>query len=316
MKSNKKNSEASTAINITTNKYKKQKNSPSKYPKNIISTFQTTALSQPLAWPSLSQKPELETKILVLNQIVSITSFFSLKECTNFIDFIDQFIPLKAANPTLIPKKGEAYRDNDRFSVEDRSFAETLYAITGLSKMIFSLIPCNSSKTVKTVVGLNPNIRIYRYSPGQKFGPHYDESVKDSLGRVSGWTLLIYLNGGEEEREVPLVGGETVFYRGKKGDEIVVKPTRGLALLHKHGFDCLLHEALEVKKGTKYLLRTDPIQALAYVSLISKAQLVIIDSSSQVRPPCRLKFIGSLYIFPLESFRNEEIVISVISWDV
>ena len=35
------------------------------------------------------------------------------------------------------------------------------------------------------------------------------------------------------------------------------KPTLGSALVHMHGDDCLLHEGNEVKKGVKYLFRTD-----------------------------------------------------------
>jgi hypothetical protein len=31
----------------------------------------------------------------------------------------------------------------------------------------------------------------------------------------------------------------------------------GMALLHKHGDDCLLHEGREVKSGEKWVLRSD-----------------------------------------------------------
>ncbi|CAB4415398.1 unnamed protein product [Rhizophagus irregularis] len=111
----------------------------------------------------------------------------------------------KSANQSLKPKKGEAYRDNDRFSIENIKFSQELYD-SGLSPLV---------------------------SNGQKFGQHYDDSVQDSLGRISEWTLLIYLNGGDNENE----------------------PERGMALLHKHGHDCLLHEAKEVKRGFKYVAK-------------------------------------------------------------
>ena len=38
-----------------------------------------------------------------------------------------------------------------------------------------------------------------------------------------------------------------------------VKPQAGLALLHKHGNDCLLHEALAVRSGVKHILRSDVV---------------------------------------------------------
>ncbi|RHZ88468.1 hypothetical protein Glove_22g17 [Diversispora epigaea] len=218
-----------------------------------------------LKWPTISFKSNLQLKTLLENQIVIIPSFLTSQECTNLINFIDQNIPLEKISITSFKKKSdEAFRDNDRFSIEDIKFAEYLYNDTGLSSLISqqqhsqqswtsSLLKNNDNDKVS---GLNSNIRIYKYNTGQRFEQHYDDSVKDFLGRKSDWTLLIYLNGGENDYEMPLLGGETVFYKSKK-HEIIVKPERGMALLHKHGHDCLLHEAKEVKKGFKYVLRSD-----------------------------------------------------------
>jgi len=47
---------------------------------------------------------------------------------------------------------------------------------------------------------------------------------------------------------------------GKRNKVIAsVAPSTGMALLHKHGDDCLLHEGKVVKAGIKYLLRSDVI---------------------------------------------------------
>ena len=49
---------------------------------------------------------------------------------------------------------------------------------------------------------------------------------------------------------------------GKKGKVVAsVCPEAGLALLHKHGDDCLLHEGRPVTTGVKYVLRSDVIFA-------------------------------------------------------
>ncbi|KAG0268328.1 hypothetical protein BGZ95_002507 [Linnemannia exigua] len=40
---------------------------------------------------------------------------------------------------------------------------------------------------------------------------------------------------------------------------VAVKPERGLLLVHKHGDECMLHEALIVQRGFKYVLRTDVV---------------------------------------------------------
>ena len=79
------------------------------------------------------------------------------------------------------------------------------------------------------------------------------------------WTLLIYLTGPS----TGCVGGETVFYpekgptkkRSTKAEgatePVVVEPEVGMALLHKHGQECLLHEGRKVINGEKWVLRTD-----------------------------------------------------------
>ena len=56
-------------------------------------------------------------------------------------------------------------------------------------------------------------------------------------------------------------GGDTVFYKGSLGlkEAARVSPRVGMALLHVHGEDCLLHEGAAVRAGVKYLLRTDII---------------------------------------------------------
>jgi len=64
-----------------------------------------------------------------------------------------------------------------------------------------------------------------------------------------------------------VTGGETIFYNelpkqsGKKGsggtETIKVELEKGMALLHKHGRDCLLHEGAMVTNGEKWVLRTD-----------------------------------------------------------
>lgn len=65
----------------------------------------------------------------------------------------------------------------------------------------------------------------YRYSPGQRFGRHIDESNDLGEGRRTHYTLLIYLSGAPGKSKAKsktdnssqdsldlLVGGETVFY--------------------------------------------------------------------------------------------------------
>jgi hypothetical protein len=68
----------------------------------------------------------------------------------------------------------------------------------------------------------------------------------------------------QEEAELsklPLVGGETVFY-GPRGREVArVAPKAGMALLHRHGDECMEHEGAAVRSGLKYVLRSDVVFA-------------------------------------------------------
>jgi hypothetical protein len=75
------------------------------------------------------------------------------------------------------------------------------------------------------------------------------------------WTLLIYLTSPA----TGCIGGETVFYpdppqkksRDPPPEPFVVDLEVGLALLHRHGPDCMLHEGREVTSGEKWVIRSD-----------------------------------------------------------
>ena len=151
----------------------------------------------------------------------------------------------------------QAFRDNHRIAVTDPEFSGSLWRTCGLCRVGLDL-----QYNGKDALGLNANIRLYRYSAGQRFGKHVDESVKFEGGKETGYTLLIYLNGsGSNKKAEALQGGETVFYNehGRKLHTTV--PQAGKALLHLHGDECLEHEALEVRAGCKYILRSDVVFA-------------------------------------------------------
>ena len=73
------------------------------------------------------------------------------------------------------------------------------------------------------------------------------------------WTLLLYLSSAESGCK----GGETVFHpdppnkRQAPPPSIVAELSVGMALLHRHGKDCLLHEGREVTEGEKWVIRSD-----------------------------------------------------------
>lgn len=212
-------------------------------------------------WPLIKPKHKLQTTPLKDADLFTVQGFFTSAESQAFIKAAESigFVHQGSLGPT----KGEAYRDNDRVSVNDPILADTIWD-SGLDKL-FSDIKIRG----KVAVGLNPNIRFYRYSVGQRFGRHIDESVDLGEGKRTHYTLLIYLSGGfkpkpKNDRSMPqdsslesLVGGETVFYGSRNRIVAEVAPAEGMALLHIHGDKCMLHEARNVTKGVKYVFRSD-----------------------------------------------------------
>lgn len=219
-------------------------------------------------WPIIKPKQNLQVARLKDTDLFTVPNFFTSAESKAFIKAAESIG--FAHQGSLGPTKGEAYRDNDRISVNDPILVDTIWQ-SGLCNLLSDI-----KIRGKVAVGLNPNIRFYRYKVGQQFGRHIDESVDLGGGKRTHYTLLIYLSGGVKVRpkgrsdsnnpsndssSEPLIGGETVFYGSRNGVVAEVAPLEGMALLHIHGDKCMLHEARNVKKGVKYVFRSDVIFA-------------------------------------------------------
>ncbi|PKI35770.1 uncharacterized protein LOC116206103 isoform X2 [Punica granatum] len=211
-------------------------------------------------WPPVKPKPNLQINRLKETDLFTVPNYFTSAESQTFVKVAESIGFTHQGS--LGPLKGEAYRDNDRVSVNDPALANTIWE-SGLNTL-FSNIKIRG----KVAVGLNPNIRFYRYKVGQRFGRHIDESVDLGEGRRTHYTLLIYLSGGPKLKNSSkdmasdvLVGGETVFYNSWNNVVAEVAPTEGMALVHIHGDKCMLHEARNVTKGVKYVFRSDVVFA-------------------------------------------------------
>jgi hypothetical protein len=229
-------------------------------------------------WPAfapLLPQADLSLHETLAGQLVTIPNLFTATLCKTYVSFLSS-LPL-ATTPGK-PKRGDAVRVNDRFQIDDPAFAERLWSGTALRDLVLGKTENHGLDMDDVqrrelwggeVVGLNPNIRIYRYSKGQFFDQHYDDSNNvtlpgsPSVSARTTWTLLLYLTSPA----TGCVGGETVFYPDpepgkKKGKEpppepVVVELDVGLALLHRHGSQCMLHEGREVTQGEKWVIRSD-----------------------------------------------------------
>lgn len=96
----------------------------------------------------------IESWLLIVRQCIQVQNFLTSAESKAFVKAAESigFVHQGSLGPT----KGQAYRDNDRISVNDPVLADTIWE-SGLDKL-FSDIKIRG----KAAVGLNPNIRFYR----------------------------------------------------------------------------------------------------------------------------------------------------------
>jgi len=166
-----------------------------------------------------------------------ISNFLTKQECDALIDFSEQnqFEVAQLNTPSGLGFNLN-YRNNDKFTFEDKKLAENLWLKIETDERL-NIVPGWKP------IGLNERFRIYKYSKNQYFALHLDGSFERIPFVEQSWiTLLIYLNEN-------FVGGETSFQDG------ITIPKTGLAsFMTQHNY---LHEALEVKTGIKYVLRSD-----------------------------------------------------------
>jgi len=116
-------------------------------------------------WPRLQPLVPLEDlslDVLVEEQIILIRRLFTSSLCRQYTNFLSS-LPLTTTPGK--PKKGEALRVNDRFQIDDPDFANQLWSSTALKDLVTS----SGYDWGGEVIGLNPNIRIYRCASRSAF---------------------------------------------------------------------------------------------------------------------------------------------------
>ena len=180
----------------------------------------------------------LRPRHVVANEIIVVDDALTPRDCARIVDAIgDAFAPATSG-----ARRGEVRRRNGRFAETSEAFARRLFERARVARTF--------AFEMDDAAGLNPNVRVYRYREGERFGAHVDERVT-ALGRRSKYTALYYL-GGED-----VVGGATIFYDEFGDERCRVRPKIGRALYFRHGADMPEHEGEEVRRGTKYVLRSD-----------------------------------------------------------
>jgi predicted 2-oxoglutarate/Fe(II)-dependent dioxygenase YbiX len=172
------------------------------------------------------------------DRIVTVEGLFSPDECDDLVRLAESVgfsdAPITTGHGFVLRPE---VRNNTRVMLDDRQRAEALW------DRVAPFAPARRRRL--EAVGLNERFRFYRYEPGQYFRWHYDGAFHRSPSERSLFTAMLYLNEGFE-------GGETEFDLGE--GPVSITPGRGLLLLFDHG---LLHQGAPVRRGRKYVLRSD-----------------------------------------------------------
>lgn len=164
-------------------------------PRNKHSSKSESATQSAPDWPAfqhLSPATDLSLVPLLEDQIIIIPTFWTAGLCKTYVNFLST-LPLTTTPGK--PKRGDAVRVNDRYQIDNRAFAERLWSGTALKELVehprIDDDEAGSSRALDAaetkqlwggeVLGLNSNIRIYRYSKGQFFDQHCPSSQVSPL---------------------------------------------------------------------------------------------------------------------------------------
>jgi prolyl 4-hydroxylase len=172
--------------------------------------------------------------ITISPEIYIIQNFWTKERCDEFITkseakgFRDATIDAGMGQRIV-----KSVRNNKRVMYTDIELASDIW------QDLSPLAPQRIGNSI--AIGLNEMFRVYRYKPGEEFKKHRDQSYIRNNDECSYYTFMIYLNDDFE-------GGETTF------NDKTVRPIKGMALIFLHSLE---HAGSPIKKGTKYVLRTD-----------------------------------------------------------
>mmetsp|Transcript_23311 Transcript_23311/g.59495 ORF Transcript_23311/g.59495 Transcript_23311/m.59495 type:complete len:321 (-) Transcript_23311:51-1013(-) len=170
---------------------------------------------------------------------VGVPDFFYPHQCERIINYAeDQGFSIQQRHRLL---------DMLWTDIVDPLFAEQLWKCCGLETFLSTItidgmVPC----------GVNDVIRIQKYVEGSVFGKHTDQHIERSNGRVSKYSLRVFLNNRDR-----FEGGLSAFHVPHRTDPVVFEPETGLALIYPQGDLCTVQEEQEVLSGCKYVLRAD-----------------------------------------------------------
>jgi hypothetical protein len=200
----------------------------------------------------------------IVPELSLIKNVLSLTECQNIIAATESIGFLPDA-PVRDDGSESSILAHNVYWVVDQSFHDKLW------ERVRPHVP--SQVAGKKARGINRRFRVYRYVPGAEYRCHIDgawppsgvnpvtnayqyDSSPPEARQSSLFTFLIYLNDEFE-------GGETTFFLPSVREGVLnaypVNPVMGSVAVFPHGEakGALLHEGTGVRRGAKYVIRTD-----------------------------------------------------------
>ena len=159
--------------------------------------------------------------------------------------------------------KGKTNRTNTRVIIDDPSLSNLLF------ERVKSYLPSiyKIHGQIWKIHGLNSRFRFCKYKSGQQFKMHHDgrNGIKGQ-NIASFYTVNIYLNDGDKDFD----GGRTIFYdktakhkdKQKYVESSAVIPSPGLFLVFNHYPNHYKHSGEVIKRGVKYIARTEAMYEL------------------------------------------------------
>lgn len=158
------------------------------------------------------------------------------------------------------------YRSNTRRIIYYDDLKEIIWERT--KSFMTAEVPHKTLQQKWRVNGLNPQFRFCRYTPGQKFAPHYDGDFIIDSSEKSLYTYMIYLNGGFDGGATNfLADGASGGTRGRILESLPPEP--GMLLVFEHQ---IFHEGEELRSGVKYMMRSDLMYKLDEVKTFEDAE--------------------------------------------
>lgn len=88
----------------------------------------TSSNESSVRWPELPYAGrELDFEVLIPDQVLLLPELFTSKDCARWTSFLSSSLSLEPSPP--VPKKGEAVRSNERFSIHDEKLAASLFLL-------------------------------------------------------------------------------------------------------------------------------------------------------------------------------------------